>query len=304
MISVIIPNYNGEESLKNNLPRVVSALGKYNYEVMVVDDGSLDQSIKIVENLAKENKRLRLLQNEKNIGFPGTVNRGVNHARGEVLVLLNSDVYPKANFLDAALVDLKEKQVFGVGMKDESIEDGKTIMRGRGIGEWKKGFLVHAAGSLDKSDNLWASGGSSVFNKNIWEKLGGLDELYAPFYWEDIDISYRARKAGYKVLFEKESVVVHEHEKGAIRKMFTKTQVKRIAYTNQFIFVWKNASALLVLSNIVWLPYHMLKSILSLDLSFIIGFLSFLMLLPKVLVSRWRVAKLFKLKDSQVIIKE
>jgi hypothetical protein len=64
--------------------------------------------------------------------------------------------------------------------------------------------------------------------------------LFNPFYWEDIDLSYRARKTGWKTLFESKSIVHHYHEEGKIKSVYTTTDVKRIVYRNQFIFIWKN----------------------------------------------------------------
>lgn len=304
MISIIIPNYNGEELLRKNLPRLISSLKNYDYEVIVVDDGSVDNSVRVIEDFAKKNERIKFLKNEKNLGFSPSINKGVNGSKGNYIVLLNNDVYPESDFLKAALSDLKDEEVFAVGFKDLSVENGNKVPRGRGVAKWMRGFFIHRAGDLNKKDNMWASGGSSAFNRKIWEEIGGLDEIYAPFYWEDIDISYRARKAGYKVLFEKNSEVVHEHEEGAIRRKYTKEQVRAISFRNQFIFVWINGSRKSLLLNIVWLPYHVFKSLITFDLSFMIGLLSFIVKLPKVLSRRNKVQKLFKISDKEATISE
>src|SRR5581483_9702281 len=95
---------------------------------------------------------------------------------------------------------------------------------------------------------------------------------YNPFYWEDIDISYRALKAGYRIFFEPKSQVIHEHEEGSIRRKYTANQIKVIAYRNQLFFVWINITDLnLQLSHIIWLPYHLLKSFIKGDFAFIKG---------------------------------
>lgn len=195
----------------------------------------------------------------------------------------------------------EDEKVFAVGCLDKSIEGEKTVLRGRGLGEWKKGFLVHRRGEVDKTDTLWASGGSSAFKKSIWDKLAGFNELFIPFYWEDIDISYRALKSGYKVLFEPKSIVVHEHEKGAIRNRYSSSQVKTIAYKNQLIFVWSDADLDMIVSHLLWLPYHFAKALLSFDWSFFLGFFKAFILLPKILRKRHEVRKLFVRKDSEII---
>src|SRR5581483_3486387 len=153
--------------------------------------------------------------------------------------------------------------VVAVGCMDKSIEDGKTVLRGRGIGQWKKGFLIHTAGSIEGKLTLWASGGSSAFRRSYWKKLGGLYSIYNPFYWEDIDLCYRAWKSGYTIMFEPKSIVVHEHEEGAIRSQNSASKIKIIAYRNQFIFVWLNITDRNYLQNhIGMLPYLVLRSIL------------------------------------------
>lgn len=298
MISIIIPNYNGEELIKKNLPKIFSAIQE-DAEVIVVDDASTDKSVEYLQSLGD---KVHLLVNSKNLGFARSVNRAVQESSGEIIVLLNSDVSPRKEFLQFLVPHFKNETVFAVGCMDESIENGKTVLRGRGIGKWEKGFLVHSAGSLDKNNTLWANGGSGAFRKNIWKKLGGFSEAYNPFYWEDIDLSYRAWKAGYEVMFEKNSVVVHEHEKGAIKKKFSKDYVLQIAYKNQFIFVWKNISApSLLIDHIFWLPYHFINAVKSKNTNFIIGFTRALLQLPSVLLSRFLSSFNEKKSDKEIL---
>lgn len=303
-ISIVIPNYNGKDLLAKNLPKIYGELMSYQSgktEIIIVDDASRDGSVSFISNFKLQTSNIKLIVNEKNLGFPPTVNKGVKAASGEIVVLLNTDICPEEGFLEPLLAHFKDEKVFAVGCLDKSIEGKKTVLRGRGLGEWKRGFLVHRKGEIDKTNTLWASGGSSAFRKAIWESLGGFNELFAPFYWEDIDISYRALKSGYKVLFEPKSVVVHEHEKGAIKARYSSLQVKTIAYKNQFIFVWENADSNLIFSHVLWLPYHKVKALLRLDWPFFLGFFKAFLLIPQVLSFRHKAQKLFVKKDEEVI---
>jgi GT2 family glycosyltransferase len=304
-ISFVIPNYNGENLLRKNIPKLFDEIKNYDkgsVEVIIVDDFSQDNSLKVLEKLKSKYRNLKFFVNEKNLGFPPTVNRGVSKAKGEIVILFNTDVYPERGFLEPLIKHFKDDRLFAVGCMDKSIKGKKVVLRGRGIGKWERGFLVHKRGEVNRTDTLWVSGGSGAFRKSIWDILGGFNELYAPFYWEDIDISYRALKSGYKVRFEPKSVVVHEHEKGAIRNIYTANQIKTIAYRNQFIFVWENATDyFLQFSHIAWLPYHLLKAILFLDLNFLRGFFKALKKLPKIIQSSLNYQKLFVKKDSEVI---
>lgn len=304
-ISIVIPNYNGEKIIKNNLPKVFEALNDYKFgkiEVIVVDDASTDNSVREIEKLKINNFRLKVFKNKKNLGFSSTVNRGVKEASGEVVVLLNTDVIPEKNFLMPIIKHFDNEKVFAVGCLDKSLEEGKIVLRGRGIGQWRKGFLIHSRGEIDKSNTLWVAAGSGAFRKSLWDKLEGLDEVYNPFYWEDIDISYRALKSGYTLIFEPESIVIHEHKKGAIKSKYSSFEIKTTSYRNQFIFVWKNTGDFnLKLSHVAWLPYHFAKALARRDWVFFLGFFKAFILLPKIIKSRLRTHKNFQKTDKEVI---
>lgn len=303
-ISIIVPNYNGQELLKKNLPKIFDALGVYGgkKEVIVVDDASSDDSLIILNKIEKTYPYLKVVVTGKNMGFSSAVNKGVEQASGNVVILLNSDVYPEKNFLRPLLKNFSNDNVFAVGCMDKSIENGKTVLRGRGLGKFIKGFLVHRRGQVDEKDTLWVSCGSGAFRKDIWRKIGGLDELYNPFYWEDIDISYRAIKSGFKILFEPKSVVTHIHEEGSIKTNYPKSSIKKIAYRNQFIFIWKNITDLdYQFLHIFWLPYHMMKALFRCDVQFFLGFLGALFLIPKIVRLNLLDRRLFVKLDKEII---
>ncbi len=310
-ISIIIPNYNGEKLLAKNLPKVLEAIKDYKgglIEIIVPDDPSTDNSKEVIGQFIGNIKEKNIVgktienKNKKLAGFSKNVNRGVGIATGDIIILLNTDVYPHKGFLEPLLKHFQDPDVFAVGCMDESLENGKVIHRGRGLGNWSRGLLVHRAGDIDKNNTLWVSGGSSAFRKSIWEKLDGLDPLYDPFYWEDIDISYRALKSGYKVLFEPASRVTHEHEEGTVKKLFTDNYVKKIAYRNQFIFIWKNVtSSSLLISHTFWLPYHLLKAITGNDQAFLKGLFMAFLNLPKIIRKKQSAKKQFKLSDKEII---
>lgn len=296
-ISIIIPNYNGQDLLKKNLPKVFEAVG--GAEIIVVDDASVDASLDV---LGSFKEKIKVIKNEKNLGFSSNVNRGVKNAKGDILILLNTDVIPQKDFLEPLLKHFQDEKVFAVGCMDKSIEDGRIVLRGRGVGEWKKGFFVHSRGEVNKTNTLWVNGGSGAFRKSIWDKLGGFNSLYNPFYWEDIDLSYRAVKSGYKILFEPKSIVIHEHEKGVIKSSYSNFKVKTIAYKNQFIFVWKNATDLnLQFLHLFWLPYHFVKALIRGDLDFLVGFCLAFLRLPQVMRSSFREQKYFTKSDQEIV---
>lgn len=282
-ISVIIPNYNGKELIQKNLPQVIKNCPKC--QIIIVDDASTDDSARYIE---KNFKDVKLIEQKIRKGFAHSANTGVKESSGELVLLLNSDVSPRQDFLKYAQVHFENEKVFAVGLADYSHENGKVVVRGKGGAKFTKGFLSHFPAKNSAAQSFWVSGGSSLVDRQKFLELGGFDEIYAPFYWEDIDLCYRARKKGYICLFEPKSKVDHFHEEGAIKKHFSPFYIKSISYKNQFIFVWKNISDFdLITGHILWLPYHLFRAAFTLDAAFFLGFLLALLKVPNlILVSR------------------
>ncbi len=296
-VSVVIPNYNGRNLLAKNLPEVSEAAR--GAEIIVVDDASEDDSVVM---LRKNFPHIKVLQSKINRGFSTAVNNGVRVAKGELVLLLNSDVYPETDFLEYLLPHFADNKVFAVGCLQKSVEEkNMTVLRGRGIGEFKNGFLIHSKGNPDKKNTLWVSGGAGIFRKDLWNDLGGLREIYDPFYWEDIDLSYRAMKAGYKVVFEPKSTVWHKQSTGAIRNKYKSSRIKTISYRNQILFVWMNITDFgLLVNHILYLIYITSKSLIKIDKSFIQGLLQAIVRLPQALEERFEFKSMIKIKDGQI----
>lgn len=303
-VSIVIPNWNGKQLLEKNLPAVVKACQKWaktGWEIIVVDDVSTDNSVAF---LKKNFSLVRVVEKRKNEGFSSTVNLGVEKAKSEIVVLLNTDVKPEVDFLSPLIPRFSDPKVFGVGMMDKSVEKGKIVLRGRGIGDFKRGFLVHQRGEVDKEYTLWASGGSSAFKRKVWLRLGGLDRMYDPFYGEDLDLGYRAWKAGYKILFEPKSKVFHFHEEGVIKERFSDFYKTAVTFRNQIFLVLKNIDdRAMLFSFLVFFPCHLLKAALRFDFSFWLGSLMAAKKTPQAIKGRKAVKQLFKLTDKEVFEK-
>lgn len=235
-ISIVIPNFNGEELLRKNLPLVLKAKDNPLNEIMeiiVVDDASIDGSVSLIKNDFPE---VKVIKHQINRGFSASVNTGVRTAKGELVVLMNTDVIPSQDFLVAVFPHFKNERVFGVSLHEEGYSWAKGI--------FKDGYIEIAPGEETSKAHLsfWVSGGSGVFRRSHWLKLGGMDEkLLSPFYWEDIDLCYRAAKRGWLNLWEPEANVVHKHE-STISK-FSKKYVERIRERNQLLVLWKNLTS-------------------------------------------------------------
>ncbi len=292
-VSVVIPNWNGVYLMEKHLRRTIDASN--GAEIIVCDDASSDGS---VEYIKKNFPDVIVVANKKQGGFAVNVNSGVKHATGDIVVLLNTDVEPEKGYLEPLLEHFKEGDVFAVGCLEKSLEHGKTVLRGRGTAKWNKGYYIHERGEVDKTDTAWVSGGSGAFRRTMWNMLGGMDALFSPFYWEDIDLSYRARKAGWKIVFEPKSVVGHYHESGVIKSKYTSRDVLRISYRNQFTFIWKNLSDFSIFaSHMFWTPIRLLQALLRGDLAFIQGYMSAILRYPLIVIKRQTQSKLWNMSD-------
>ncbi len=295
-VSIVIPNWNQADLLAKNLPTVITAAPSA--EIIVADDASSDGSMELIK---KKFPQITLVENKFQQGFAGNVNSGVAKAIGDIVVLLNTDVRPEIGFLDPLVAHFSDPKIFAVGCLDRSVEGKEIILRGRGVARWEKGFFIHSRGEVDKQTTAWVNGGSGAFRKDIWQKLGGMDPLYNPFYWEDIDLSYRALKSGYRLVFEPKSIVIHDHAKGAIHQRYSQFTINTIAYRNQFIFIWKNLSEKsFIVEHICWTPVRIVQAVFRFDFAFIWGCIRAFFLLPRVALSRMRVSSLWRISDTNV----
>ncbi len=231
-LSIIIPTWNGKELLEKNLPEVLKETSSQD-EVLVIENGSTDGSTDYLKSLTDE--QLRVIYNQENLGFIKACNQGAKQAKGKYLCLLNNDVYPKSNFLKPALKHFHQEDIFAV-----SVNETNDKWSGWAKIYWEKGFFNYKPGGKPPQAHIsgWASGGGAIYRKSMWEKLDGFDMLYHPFYWEDLDLAYRAWKKGWRILWEPEAKVVHDHE--STISQLDKSYVDLIKQRNQLLFIWKN----------------------------------------------------------------
>ncbi len=278
-ISVIIPTYKNKKKLLENLEHNYRFLK--NNEIIIINDFPSDNITKDVKKIIKECK---VINNKRNLGFAGSVNRGIENATSPFIMLLNSDVVLKNNnYLKALKFFENDKKLFAVTFAQIE-RDGMLV--GKNMLYWKDGLFHHKRAKTQKTGfTAWAEGGASIFDKEKVKKLGKLDQLYNPFYWEDIDLSYKAWRAGYKILFVREIEVIHQHE-GTIGKYFSNPKIKEIAYRNQLIFTWKNIPNSLILNHLTHLPFIFFNLLLKERFTFLKGFFSAIILLSQVIKKR------------------
>ncbi len=287
-ISIIIPVYKNYEMFFKYLE-----LNKKYFEgceVIIMNDYPQENITKPVKKILMD---AIVVNNERNLGFAGNVNRGVLKSTNDYVFLMNSDVVLKDNSFLMSLKHFRTyKDLFAVGFA-QAEKNGKIVGSNRTF--FEKGLINHShqlvTSHKSLTTNFWAEGGSSIFKKSIFMKLGLLDNLYNPFYWEDIDLSYRAWKAGYKILFDQNIKVEHHHE-STIGKYFSKSKIIKTAFRNQLIFHWKNLTDRdLIIKHLVNIPRFI----------FFPGFFEALIRLPKILQARKKTVRLFVKTDKEIM---
>ena len=288
--SVIITNYNGKDLLEKNLPFILIAKNKRENricEIIVVDDASKDESVDFIKSNFPD---IRVIRHTRNRGFIASTNTGARSAKYPLLVLLNSDVVVSDDFLVSVIQLFKDRSIFAVSMHEQGF--------GNALGEFKNGFFIHSSGKETNQvkNTLWVSGGSGIFRREYWMRLGGMDEkLYSPFYWEDVDLGYRALKRGYRLVWDPDSKVTHEHE--STMKKISNNYRNLIQQRNNLIFIWKNiTSPSLIKKHIVALftritkhPGYLIVSIMA------------LIKIGKILKSRRKEKKECKVSDEAIL---
>ena len=246
-ISVVLPNFNGRNLLQKNLPSLITALGDFDYEIIIVDDCSSDDSVKFLKETYPE---IKIICNEINLGFSATCNKGINTAKLKLLCVVNTDVTFTPDYFTNMIREFEDASLFAVKGDiinyKQSFDDVINIDRTTTL-YYKRGFLRFDTSNpltqrtiLSRADNIFvALGCCFVCNREMMIKLHGFDEIYSPFYWEDSDLAHRAKRSGYKLLYLPKSVVYHQAS-STISNYHSNVQRHLVSNRNKFLFSWRH----------------------------------------------------------------
>lgn len=232
-ISVVITNWNGLPILQKNLESIIKNSPEAE-ELILADDASQDKSILFAQKIQKKYPQLKIIAHKNNLGFGANSNDAVNQSKGDLVVLLNNDIYPHPKYITNTLKHFNDPNVFGVGFAELGHENWAKFF-------WKNGYLQHEPGTSNNNQvhiSGWVSGGSSIVRKSLFQKLGGFDAVYQPFYCEDLDLGYRAWKSGYTLLWEPKSIVEHHHE--TTMSKFSPNFLNYVKERNRLLNTWRN----------------------------------------------------------------
>jgi GT2 family glycosyltransferase len=247
-VTVIIPNYNGLKFMEPCF-RALEAQSDKNFELLVVDNGSVDGS---VEWLEKQGIPAVFL--DKNTGFSGAVNVGISRAKTPYVILLNNDTEPEPDYVKELVRAIERSpKIFSVSSKmiqlyhKELMDDAGDMYSilgwayQRGVGQSSRGY--------GKARTVFsACGGAAVYRREVFEKIGGFDEAHFA-YLEDIDVGYRAKIYGYENLYCPDAVVYHVGS-GTSGSKYNSFKV-RLAARNSVYLNYKNMPFFQLLVNLI-----------------------------------------------------
>lgn len=236
-ISVVIPNYNGRYLLADIIPPLLEALKNAGlpYEIIVSDDRSTDDSISFLQSVFPE---IKIIANEVNKGFAPTINKGIYASQYSHLLLLNSDVKLTPSFFPGLYRYFDKHDTFGVmsrmvGWDNDIIQDGGKYPSFHGMKIKTSGNYVPVEEKKDQwLYSMYLSGANAFVDKEKMIQLGAFDEIFAPFYVEDYELSVRAWRFGWKCYYDHSAVCRHK-ESVTIKTKAKKNKINKIYYRNK-----------------------------------------------------------------------
>tara|TARA_B100000929_G_C15472579_1_gene408372 strand:+ start:121 stop:1068 length:948 start_codon:yes stop_codon:yes gene_type:complete len=285
-ITLIITNWNGSSLLRECLPSVLEAVKfdrHHSYEIMVIDDCSTDNSLKV---LSDEFPEVRPEKTPQNLGFQEANNYAVNLADSKIVMPMNNDIKLDQKALHYLIQHFENKDTFAVSGKIFAF-DKTTFLYGNRGGYFQKGhFHLYEKPQDDDSQTLFACGGAFMVNRQKYLDLGGFDAMYHPLYYEEIDLSYRALKRGWKIYYEPKSIAYHKVQ-ATITRQEKQHQISLISARNNYLFVWKNIlDRSMTLTFLFYIPLFLLRDIFRLKSRFWVAFYMAIKRLPKALKGR------------------
>lgn len=216
-LSILIINYNTRDLTINCLSSLYGSLKntKLKFEVIVSDNASSDNSVKVIE---KDCPKVQLIKNTKNLGFAQANNKAAKKAKGKYILFLNSDTQVQDDGIEGMVEFLNLNERIGVlgarlknsdGSNQPSAGSFYTLPRVMLmlLGVERLGFLRYTPKRRQRVD--WVSGGAMMTRKELFDKLNGFDQNFF-MYLEDMEFCYRVRKIGYATYFYPEVDIKHK----------------------------------------------------------------------------------------------
>jgi len=253
-VSVLIPNFNGAAVLPDCLAGLALQTFR-DFEIILVDNGSTDGSGHAAR---RADPQLRLIELDSNLGFAGACNYGLRQCRGRFLAVLNNDAVPEPGWLAALLLAAESGSDVGMVASRVLTDAEPPALDSIGLLPAKNGLVyLRGIGELDRPDSelpAWEevfgpSGVAALYRKAMLDRIGFFDEQYFCYY-EDADLAFRARWAGWRCLLANAARVRHRHSATADAINLPKTYY---LHRNRLWTIWRDWPLSAIFSNFGWI---------------------------------------------------
>lgn len=235
-LSIIILNYNTKDltiqCLESLAKQYSEQLKSGEFEVIVVDNSSTDDSVSSIKKKVLSIKNVKLIENKENVGFSKGNNIGAENARGKYLFFLNSDTEVEDQGLIKMVEFMEQNEKVGVlGARLKNIDGTNQKSVGKFynlqnvslmlMGAERLGMLRFSPNKILKAD--WVMGAAMMARSDLFKKIGGFDEKMF-MYMEDVELCFRIKKSGFNIYFYPDINIVHK-ERGSSNKTFAVTNI-------------------------------------------------------------------------------
>ena len=260
--SIIIPERNGADQHRRHLDAVVAWARKSGsaVETILVDDGSDDGGEAARRSAFDAGPSCRFVGLERSVGFAGACNAGASAARGRLLFFLNSDMHPGQGNLATLAAELdRDESRFAVApaifnLRESFFEGDLRVRIRHGVFDVLQPGRKEASPAGAVRRTAYACGGALLVRRDRFRELGGFSTLFSPFYWEDADIGWRARRRGWDCIEAGTVAMLHDHAQ-TIGSLYSSADVAAIYERNRLLFTWLHlGGARAWVAHFAWIP--------------------------------------------------
>jgi GT2 family glycosyltransferase len=264
-LSIVIPNYNGRNLLEKNLPSVFTACKASNslFEVIISDDCSTDDSVSFIKKAYPE---IILIENKTNKGFSGNINTAIAKAKNELVLLLNTDIILSPNYFNPLFHYFEDPVTFGVMGRIVAIDSDEIQDTAKypvfhflsGIKATVNYISLHPEAEKKGLPSLFLSGANALVDRKKLLEIGAFQELFNPFYWEDVELGIKAWRMNYFCYYEHTAICRHPAS-ATIGKYHKKKKVSLIARKNKILFHYLHLKGVPLF---LWILSYVIKALL------------------------------------------